>query len=69
MVEEVVVGLIVVGVAALSVRSAYRSFKRGQPGCGCGLGGCPIDRSVDRMADPDTTSQRGTSGAAERRGK
>jgi hypothetical protein len=70
MVEEVAVGLIVVGVVALSLRSAYRSFKRGQPGCGCGLGSCPIDRSVDHLADADTNSQRGpTSGAASRRGE
>ncbi|HUW84510.1 MAG TPA: FeoB-associated Cys-rich membrane protein [Phycisphaerae bacterium] len=52
MMEEVVVGVIVAGVAALSLRSAYRSFKRGQPGCGCGPGGCPIDRPIGRTADP-----------------
>ena len=68
MVEEVVVGLIVAGVAALSLRSAYRSFKRGQPGCGCGLGGCPIDRSVDYTGDSNATSQRGETSSAPHQG-
>jgi len=60
MVEEVIVGLIVVGVVALSLRSAYRSFKQGQPGCGCGLGGCPIERPIGRTADSDAQENPGS---------